>query len=31
MELFTKHQYKPMTFDRAAIEKSAERIYHPGQ
>lgn len=31
MELFTKEQYKPMTFDRATIERNAERVYHPGE
>lgn len=29
MELFTNQQYKPMTFDRSEIERSATRIYHP--
>lgn len=31
MELYTNEQYKPMTFDRAEIERQAERIYHPGE
>lgn len=29
MELYTNQQYKPMTFDRAEIERTAKRIYHP--
>ena len=31
MELFSKHQYKPMTFDKAKIFQQAERVYHPGE
>jgi len=31
MELFVNQEYKPMTFDRAEIERNAKRIYHPGE
>jgi len=30
MELFSRHQYKKMTLDRAIIEQNAERIYKAG-
>lgn len=29
MEMFTKQQMKPMTFDKATIMKNAERVYSP--
>jgi len=31
MEMFVHQEYKPMTFDRAEIERNAKRIYHPGE
>ncbi len=31
MELFSKEQFKPMTFDWEKIKKTAEKIYQPGQ
>ena len=31
MEMFVNQQYKPMTFDKAEIERNAKRIYHPGE
>jgi acyl-homoserine-lactone acylase len=30
MEMFEKEQFKPMTFDKTYILKTAERVYHPG-
>jgi len=30
MELFEKEQFKQMTFDKEAILRSSEKIYHPG-
>ena len=31
MELFRDHQYKQMSLDRSELEKTAERVYHPGE
>ncbi len=31
MEMFSKEQFKPMTFDWDAIKRNAERIYQPGK
>jgi acyl-homoserine-lactone acylase len=31
MQMFVDQQYKPMTFDRAEIERNARRVYHPGE
>lgn len=31
MELYTRQQMKPMTFDKEQIMREAERIYHPGE
>ncbi|MCF8461443.1 MAG: penicillin acylase family protein [Flavobacteriales bacterium] len=31
MELFKDHQYKPMSLERNELEKTAERVYHPGE
>lgn len=31
MEMFTNHQYKTVPLDRESLEKTAERIYHPGK
>jgi len=31
MEMFSKEQFKPMTFDWNVILKNAERVYHPGE
>jgi acyl-homoserine-lactone acylase len=31
MEAFTNHEYRTVSLDRATIEKTAERIYHPGE
>lgn len=31
MVMFQKHEFKRMTFDKAAIMKGAERVYHPGE
>jgi acyl-homoserine-lactone acylase len=31
MEMFSKHQFKTMTFDWKTVLRNAEKIYHPGQ
>ena len=31
MEMFTNHQYRTIHLDRSRLERSAERVYHPGE
>jgi hypothetical protein len=30
MEMFTNQEFKPMTFDKATILKTAKKVYAPG-
>lgn len=31
MEMFTDHEYRTIHLDRAMLEATAERVYHPGE